>query len=282
MSADQGDQTGAVQVFIHGAVFFAYWALATCLASILIPVQLLKGVEKNQKTRYLLKLSISFLLVGSAAGGFATFVHFGMRNTFAALGSIVCLILLGVAVWVLQVLSGYHSISGVPSWNNEHQNEAIELMKGCLLALLAVIILAVAGFFSLILIFPTVTERFLGFFSLLIGIVLSSLTIATIFIDAAIEYLWFFEDSNPWSVRLVHAGALLLFLGAIAAFLRVFVLPEVFNQYSVPPEVCDHLCHLAEQVMTITFVGFLFTAPVGFALARISKAPSDLPTIAKQ
>jgi hypothetical protein len=232
MSADQGDQTGAVQVFIHGAVFFAYWALATCLASILLPVQLLKGVEKNQKTRFLLKLSISSLLVGSAAGGFATFVHFGMRNTFAALGSIVCLILLGVAVWVLQALSGYHSKSGVSSWNNEHQNEAIELMKGCLLLLLAVIILAIAGFFSSVLIFDTVTDRFLGwgffllFFLYFACLILTSLTIASIFIGAAIKYLWFFEDSNPWSVRLVHTGALLLFLGAIAAFVRVIVLPH--------------------------------------------------------
>ena len=92
----------------------------------------------------------------------------------------------------------------------------------------------------------------------------------------------FFEDSNLWSVRLVHAGALLLFLGAITAFLREMVLPQVFLQNPAPPEIYHYLYHLAGKVMSMAFVGFLCTAPVGFVLARISKSPSDLPTIVKQ
>ena len=52
------------------------------------------------------------------------------------------------------------------------QNEAIALMTGCILVLLAVAILAVAGFFGLLLI-PSRALRLLWFICLPIGFVIS-------------------------------------------------------------------------------------------------------------
>ena len=115
LNADQAETSDAVQSLIHSAVFFAYWALATWPASILTPVHLLNGLEKYQKIRILLKLSVSTLLVGSAASGFAIVADFSIRPTFfTELGAFACLILLGIAsVWSLQALYCYHSKSGV-------------------------------------------------------------------------------------------------------------------------------------------------------------------------